>query len=101
MNLFIIKMSDVKVILHLGLHTAHCDLKWARSVKLPFLSLSRSLSTHLISVIFQYKKKKCSFSTMTQFIYMLKKPAVVNEICQPDLKCKKFWKLIAQNVLYL
>lgn len=42
--------------------TAHCDLKWAGPMKIPFLSVQR----HLIPAISQ-KKKKCKFKSALKF----------------------------------
>lgn len=49
-------------------HTAHFDLKWAGSVKLPFLWAWRSLATTLIPEMYKNKKKKCNFHS-TSLIY--------------------------------
>lgn len=68
LNLWLCKVPDltragVSNSFHVVAHAAHLDLKWAGSVKIPFRSFYRSLTTHLKSPRSAISTVCLSFST--------------------------------------
>lgn len=81
----------MSLTVHCGPYDSYFDLKWEGAVKSPFQSVQTGLIVHLISGIYQYKKRSAVWTVYLNFVHDKNSAAVANKTSQHDtldLNCK-------------